>query len=87
MSRKNSIPEFTSDPESIAVAVRAIKELLEGVLGQRPDARGALPKMFVQPVAPDPKQGLDVRRGDLWIIPGDDSMKWFDGRLWRSVST
>lgn len=85
MSDRNVIPEFTSDPESIAVSLRVAKDVLEGLTGQRRGEGVGSPRMFVQITRPDPRVGVTLKLGDLWIHPTDRKLYFWDGRLWQSI--
>lgn len=84
MSNRNAIPEFTSDPESIATALRAVKEMLEELTGQRPGQSIGAPRVFVQPARPDPRAGVQIKPGDLWIQPSGRRLYFWDGRIWQT---
>jgi hypothetical protein len=83
MSRQNSIPEFTDDPQSMATTLRAVKELVEGMLGQRRGQGLGAPHVFIEIQRPDPRAGLEVKKGDFWIQPIERKLYFWDGRLWQ----
>lgn len=86
MSNLNTIPDFTSDPESIATAVRAMKELLEDLTGQRRGQGQGAPRVFVQTLRPDTRAGAEIKPGDFWIQPAERKLYFWDGRLWQTFA-
>lgn len=84
MSRRNTIPEFTDDPKSMAVSLRAVKELLETLLGTR-RRQGRVSQTFIEALPPDPSAGFDVQTGDFWIAKGTKKLHYWDGRLWQKI--
>jgi len=81
----NSIPEPNEDPASMLLAIRALKEVVEGLTGQRPGKVAGAPRVFLQPIAPDARAGFALSRGDFWISSGTDRLHYWDGRLWRQI--
>ena len=84
MSRRNTIPEFTSDPRSLETALRTMKDIVEVFLGSR-RREGRASQTFVEAIAPDPRAGFNLGAGDYWIRTGDDTLHYWDGRLWKKI--
>lgn len=84
MSNTNSIPEPTPDLQGLITTVRALKEVVEGLTGQRPGRVAPAPRIYVRPVRPDPREE-PVNPYDLWIASGTNQMHYFDGRLWQRL--
>lgn len=87
MSKYTSIPEFSSDVDSLAVTVRAIKDVVEQLAGIRIGASLGAPMIFVQ--GNEPLQGVDgnvLTRGDLWVNPETRAISFFDGSVWTAFT-
>ena len=84
MSSANSIPEPAPDLQSLTASVRALKEVVEGLTGQRPGRIAPTPRLFVQPIRPDALV-VPVNTNDLWISSGTSQLHYYDGRLWQRV--
>lgn len=87
MSDRNTIPDFTSDPTSMEPALRAIKDIVEQLTGQRASRdntglRGA-PLIYVQGY--EPRSGRDgvLRAGTLWINEDTDEAFYWSGSMWK----
>ena len=85
MSRLNSVPDFTEDLQSMSAALRAMKEVVEGLTGQRRNQGEGAPHVFLQLQRPDPRTGTQVRKGDFWIQPEQKTLHFWDGRLWQRL--
>jgi hypothetical protein len=84
MSKYPNIPEF-GDVDGMMLAVRAMKDILEQMAGQRQgDALGA-PTTYVQPSRPTLSRGVVLKKGDLWIDSGTDRLYYWSGIAWRQV--
>lgn len=83
--RINAIPDPTADPQSLLMAVRAIKEVVEGLTGQRPGTAGRSPRVYIQAVRPNAQTGALLSEGDFWIAKGTDKLFFWDGRLWQPI--
>lgn len=83
MSRRNTIPDFTTDPQSMATTLRAMKEILEDLTGQRRGQGTGSPRVFVQVIRPDPRAGAELKSGDFWIQPAERKLYFWDGLLWQ----
>jgi hypothetical protein len=79
----NVIPDFTSDPESMANALRVAKNIIEELTGQRRGQGAGAPRMFVQVLRPDARAGVELKIGDLWTQPAERRLYFWDGRLWQ----
>lgn len=86
MSKFAAIPDFTDKPESIAVAVRAMKDTVEQLAGQGQGFSLGAPSMFVQEVAPVDSRRATLSLGDLWIKPSTRVMSYWDGRVWTQLA-
>lgn len=80
MSDYPSVPDFTDDPASMAEALRAMKEIVERMSGQRQGNSLGAPMIYAQGFAP--RQPDRLRRGDLWIDDEASAMYWWDGSVW-----
>lgn len=80
----NTIPEFTSEPESMATSLRVAKDILEDLTGQRRGQGVGVPRMFVQ--LERPLASAERKLGDLWINPVERKLYFWDGRLWQPLS-
>jgi hypothetical protein len=86
VSRYPAIPDF-SDVASMQHTVRAMKEILEQLAGQRVgDSRGA-PSVFVQDTAPSSLLDSTRKHGDLWITNSSPPTLYFwNGVRWVQVA-
>jgi hypothetical protein len=85
MSNLPTIPEFTNDLASIATALRAIKQSVEIIAGQRQgDSLGA-PQMFVQENEPRVSRSVSFKRGDLWINTFTKRLHYWTGQFWEEL--
>ena len=76
-----SIPDPTNSPESIVTAVRALKQAVEQLTGQRDNGPAA--HVFVQKSTPPVAIGI----GDLWIDPTSKSpIRHWNGTEWVLTS-
>lgn len=89
MSDRNTIPDFTADPASMEPALRAIKDIVEQLTGQRASRentglRGA-PLIYVQGY--EPRSGRDgvIRAGTLWINEDTDEAFYWSGKMWKPL--
>lgn len=88
-NRINTIPTPTSDPESMLVTIRALKDVVERLTGQSPGPRqtGRAPSVHVQATAPDARAGMILLPGDFWISTGNDRLHYWTGQYWRPVQS
>ncbi len=70
----------------MAVALRAMKDIVEQVSGLRQGADLGAPKMFYQENAPASVGRLLLKVGDLWIIPSSRRMRIWTGTLWTEIA-
>ncbi len=86
MSKVPTIPDFQDgDPTSVGATVRALKLAVEFLGGLRQgESRGA-PLVFVQGNRPMLNQESSLRIGDVWIDPTDNTLKYWNGELWKQV--
>jgi hypothetical protein len=70
----------------MATTLRTIKMLLEDLTGQRRRPLQGLgaPQVYMQVLAPDPRTGVQLKRGDLWINPQSAQMFFWDSK-WVQV--
>ena len=75
-----SIPEPTSNPDSVLTSVRALKQAVELLIGTRGNV--APTRCFVQGDAPSAE-----RAGDIWINTANNNkaLVW-DGTDWRALT-
>jgi hypothetical protein len=86
VSESASIPEVSADLESLVNAVRAMKEIVEGLTGQRPAMQAPVPRVHFSPVAPNAQLGIPLKTGDLWIASGSGKLHFWNGRLWQEIT-
>lgn len=86
MSKFPTIPDFVATPDSLAVSVRAIKDSVERITGQRQGESLGSPAMFIQEVAPTNGRQTSLGTGDLWIKPSTRVMSYWDGRDWTQLA-
>ena len=82
-----SIPDFSSNPDSMAEALRAVKSILEQVTGQHQDDSLGAPQVFVLATAPKQDVVTTIRKGDFWINDATRTLYWWDGIQWQQVGT
>jgi hypothetical protein len=88
-SRINTIPTPTNDPESMLAAIRALKDVVERLTGQRlgTEAAGRAPSTYVQAIAPDSRAGTPLLVGDFWVSTGTDRLHYWTGQYWRPIQS
>jgi hypothetical protein len=88
-NRINTIPTPTNDPESMLVAIRALKDVVERLTGQRPGAEtaGRAPSTYVQAIAPNSRAGVPLFVGDFWVNTGNDKLHYWTGQYWRQIQS
>jgi hypothetical protein len=79
VSRFPAIPE-PSDLPSTIMAVRAMKDIVEQLAGQRQGNSLGAPQVFLQSTAPQPGARVVLGRGDIWF--SDPGMSYWDGQRW-----
>lgn len=85
MSRYPSIPDFVDTAESLAPAVRAMKDSVEQLAGQRQGAALGAPTVFVQATEPS-VAALLLKRGDQWINDQTNVMSYWTGQRWQALA-
>jgi hypothetical protein len=82
MSKYPTIPDFNTTPESMATALRAVKEAVGILCGQRQgDSLGA-PEVYAQ--AFEPKGGDTSRKkGDFWVDTRVNKLNFWNGKFWE----
>lgn len=86
MSKFPAIPDFSNDIESMGTSLRAAKQTLEILAGQRQGESLGAPQVFVQSQAPALASRGANKRGDLWIDTSDDSLNYWNGTTWKKLS-
>jgi len=86
MSKLPAIPDFVDEPGSIGTAVRAIKQVVEILSGQRQGQSLGAPSVFVQEYEPKGDLITSFKKGDQWINPLTKKMSFWDGRLWVELA-
>lgn len=83
-NRYSAIPDFTSTPESMAATLRAMKDIVEELAGNRQGSALGAPSIYIQGFPPQEVQRLRLR--DLWINSETDVMHWWTGAEWRPIA-
>lgn len=87
MSKYPAIPEFTDDPRSVATTVRALKEAVELLTGQRQGPALGAPLVFVQEDTPSRAvRGAVFGRGDIWINTLTNKVSYWNGVEWEETT-
>jgi hypothetical protein len=85
VSKYPAIPDFSEDVQSIATALRTVKQTLEIVAGQRQGEDLGAPSTFVQPKNPDDALRLTYKVGDLWIDTASNKFNYWTGTSWKQL--
>lgn len=84
MSRAASIPEFfEGDIRSMATTMRAMKQQLETLSGQRQGQSQGAPAVYVQTT--EPVAWATYKLGDFWVNPEaatGQKLSFYDGKGW-----
>lgn len=83
MSKYPSIPDFVSSLDSMSVALRAVKTVLEQMTSGR-QGRATVALVFVQAYAPTEIQNPSY--GDIWINSETNALKWWNGVEWLATT-
>lgn len=83
MSNLPTIPDFTDEPSSIGTALRAVKQVVEIVSGQRQGPSYGAPQMFVQENEPVTSRVTSFKTGDFWINTATKKLNYWDGQQWQ----
>ncbi len=86
MSKFPTIPDFTNNLESIATAVRAMKDSIEQLTGQRQGQSLGTPSIYVQPQAPSQVLRNSSKIGDLWVNTTDNTLSYWTGKSWQKIT-
>ncbi|MGI9135793.1 MAG: hypothetical protein ACR2JS_01885 [Candidatus Nanopelagicales bacterium] len=83
MSKSVGIPEFVDgDAKSMSVALRAMKQILETLTGQRQGDSLGSPAVYVQVVEPKVKFNR-LETGDFWINPDENKLYGYYNGSWQ----
>ena len=91
MPNKNTIPDFdASSLESVATAVRAMKDIVEVLAGLRQGEALGAPQMFVQDLTPGAltaqrNSAVPLTTGDLWVNTAARTLNYYDGRQFVEI--
>lgn len=83
MSKLPTVPDFTDDPQSLGTALRAVKQAVEIIGGQRQGKSLGAPQVFVQAYEPTQSRLTILNLGDQWINDETDKMFYWNGRQWK----
>lgn len=86
MSKLPNVPDFTDDPQSMSTALRAVKQAVEIIGGQRQGQSLGAPQVFVQENEPTFSPSTTFSIGDQWIKPSARVMSFWDGRQWLALA-
>lgn len=86
MSRYPTIPDFIATTESMATALRAVKDVLEIIAGQRQGESFGAPSVFVQEQEPALQFRPLLKEGDFWIKPERKRLHFWSGNEWVEVT-
>ena len=85
MSKVATIPEFVDgDARSMSVALRAMKQAVETLGGQRYDQSQGAPAVYVQTTTPSQNRN-PFRVGDFWINPSTKKLSYYNGNYWEAL--
>lgn len=71
-------------PESMATALRMIKETIGILCGQRQGEELGSPQMYVQ-INPPIATARSLKIGDLWVDTKVDKLNYWSGKEWRRL--
>jgi hypothetical protein len=80
-----AIPEFY-DLASAMVALRAVKDTLEQMSGQRQGVGLGSPTVYLQETAPATARGVVLQAGDFWIDPTGPYLNYWSGSAWKRIT-
>lgn len=86
MSNLPTIPDFIDEPASIGTTLRAMKQAVEIIGGQRQGASYGAPQMFVQETQPIPSRVTSFKIGDLWINTLTKKLNYWSGVQWEELT-
>jgi hypothetical protein len=85
MSNLPAIPDFLDDLQSQGATLRAMKQAVEIIGGQRQGQSLGAPQMFIQPNEPVQSRLTSFKRGDQWINDETDQMYYWTGQQWKQL--
>lgn len=83
MSKLPAIPDFLDELQSLGTTLRAVKQAVEIIGGQRQGQSLGAPQVFVQPNEPAQSRLTSFSRGDQWIKDDTDQMYYWTGQQWK----
>lgn len=85
MSKAVNIPDFAEgDIRGMSTALRAVKQMLETMAGQRQDDSKGSPAIYVQTT--EPKAGRNYfSTGDLWVNSNTKALSYWTGAYWQAI--
>jgi hypothetical protein len=87
VSKFPTIPDFNAtDPSTVGTSLRAMKDSVEQLTGQRQGQSLGAPSMFVQTFAPMAGRQTILSRGDLWINDETSVMSYWNGSQWKALA-
>lgn len=84
-NRFPAIPDFTNNPDSMVAAMRAMKEMLEQLTGQRAGPQQGYAAKFTGGKAPTPDGKNSISSGDLWFNDATTTLYVWTGKTWKLV--
>lgn len=85
MSKAVNIPDFADgDLRGMSTALRAVKQVLDGMTGQRQDDSRGSPAVYVQTTEPRAGRNL-FSVGDFWINSNTKTLSYWTGNFWQVV--
>lgn len=83
MSKQATIPDFADgDVRGMATALRAMKQQLEVLTGQKRGPSKGAPSVYVQALEPTQSTLVVFKEGDLWINPEIKNLWFHNGSYW-----
>lgn len=86
MSKFPTIPEFARTPEEISTALRAVKQSVEIMTGQRQGESYGAPQVFVKSTQPNAATNGTLKIGDLWINTSANTLYYWTGSIWQAFA-
>lgn len=85
MSKLPNIPDFIDEPQSMGTSLRAVKQAVEIIGGQRQGPSLGAPQIFVQENEPVTSRVTQLSLGDLWIDPVAKKFYFYAGQFWVAL--
>jgi hypothetical protein len=83
VSKSVGIPEFTDgDIKSMSTALRAMKQILETLTGQRQGQSLGSPAVYVQDTEPRERFN-NLQTGDFWIKSDENKLHCYRNGYWQ----